>query len=412
MDSIKNRSVILNSLLIIPILIIVVQLQYPPEPNTKTIFDRIERAGYASKSYDVYTKDGYGIRIFRLRNSSSSWEDAAQISTRPIVLLMHGMTTSADCWILESLTHPLAYDLVNSGYDVWLGNTRGNTYGQMHLHMSSYDREFWRFSLHEVGTIDLPHIMDFILTETQADSLHYVGHSQGTTIALILLSTNGEYNRKFKSITMLAPSANLTFVTTPLRYISPIMGRPLYSTFEDWALFRPMIVRKLLGMERCRRVGATSKYCSFFVYNFFGGYSAYINRSMLPEIYDTHPATCSIRQILHYAQIHQSRMFRQYDFGPEGNLLHYNHSIPPEYNLRNLNLRFPIHLFYSRDDQLSALKDVEILAEILGNSSISHFIDLKHFAHIDFIWASNIREVINRPVLTIIRNVEKELEKI
>ncbi|XP_075166249.1 lipase 3-like isoform X2 [Haematobia irritans] len=385
MDRIK-RSAIVKSLLIIPILIIVVQLQYSPEENTKTTTDRVQRAGYKCANYDFYTQDGYGLRIFRIKNTSSSLEESSETSSitkRPVVLLMHGIASSSDSWVLEDLSNPLAYDLLNNGYDVWLGNNRGNTYGQKHLHMSSYDREFWRFSFHE-----------------------------GTTIALVLLSMNTEYNRKFKSITMFSPCANLTFTTSPLRHISLLLGNrsPLHSIFEDLALLRPKIVRQLLGIERCRRVGATSKYCSFLLFNALGGYSAYINKSLLPEIFYTHPEPSSFRQTIHFMQIHNSQMFRQYDFGPKENLLIYNQSTPTEYNLANVNPRWPIHLFYSDYDEIASKKDVEMLAEILGNRSVTHFINLKHFAHMDFIWASNIKEIINRPVLDIIGNVGKKLE--
>ena len=38
-----------------------------------------------------------------------------------------------------------AYILVDKGYDVWLGNVRGNTYSQLHKKWTIKDREFWDF---------------------------------------------------------------------------------------------------------------------------------------------------------------------------------------------------------------------------------------------------------------------------
>ena len=39
----------------------------------------------------------------------------------------------------------LAFLLSNAGYDVWLGDSRGNSYSQKHKTLSSDDRKYWNF---------------------------------------------------------------------------------------------------------------------------------------------------------------------------------------------------------------------------------------------------------------------------
>ncbi|XP_013104060.1 lipase 3 [Stomoxys calcitrans] len=409
------RTIFIVSLLAVPIILVV--LRQPLEESTITTGDRIQNAGYSYESYDIYTEDGYGLTIFRVKNSTSTKAEGDSRSstaspTAPVVLLMHGLSSSSDIWVIEGLSNPLVYDLVNQGYDVWLGNNRGNRYGNRHLNMTSNDRHFWSFSIHEIGTLDLPRIIDFILEHTQQPSLHYVGYSQGTTVGFIMLSMRPEYNHKLKSISMLSPCVIMIHGSSPTRHLARFLGiyTPIHSYIGDSALFRPWIIRKLLGFEMCRSKDANAKICSFIIFKLFGGYSAYLDESLLPDIFNTHPTTASAHQILHLMQFHHTKKFIQYNHGPEVNQKRYNQSTPPEYNLSNINPRFPIHLFYSGYDEYIAPKDIAMLGKIMGNRTREHFIDLENFSHIDFVWASNIKEVINRPLLDIINEAEMVLQ--
>ena len=81
----------------------------------------------------------------------------------------------------------LAYILADKGYDVWMGNTRGNTYSKNHtiLDTCSSCRDFWNFGWQEAGRFDLAGVIDYILNLTGNDGVYYVGHSQGTTEYLV-----------------------------------------------------------------------------------------------------------------------------------------------------------------------------------------------------------------------------------
>ena len=39
----------------------------------------------------------------------------------------------------------LAFIMSDAGYDVWLGNYRGNTYSRRHEHLDPDEYDYWRF---------------------------------------------------------------------------------------------------------------------------------------------------------------------------------------------------------------------------------------------------------------------------
>lgn len=105
-----------------------------------------------------------------------------------------------------------AFILADRGYDVWLGNFRGNRYSRNHTNIDpsgerSERKHFWDFSWHELGMIDLPTMIDYILATTNFEQLQYVGHSQGTTACFVMASERPEYNDKIKMMHALAPVA-------------------------------------------------------------------------------------------------------------------------------------------------------------------------------------------------------------
>lgn len=88
---------------------------------------------------------------------------------------------------------------------MWLGNARGNKFSKKHTTLTPNDDEYWEFSWNEIGTFDLPAFIDHILAKTGQKSLHYVGHSQGTTVLFAMLSVLPEYNEKIRSFHGIAP---------------------------------------------------------------------------------------------------------------------------------------------------------------------------------------------------------------
>lgn len=179
----------------------------------------IVKYGYPFENHTVVTQDGYILEMHRIPHGSFNSK-----AYRPPVLVQHGIASSSADWINNNgPENSLGFLLADRGYDVWLGNERGNTWSKKHIYLDpKRDREkFWDFSYHEIGVYDLPAMIDYILNTTKTNKLMYVGHSQGTTVFFVMASERPEYNNKVKLMTALAPVAYFThFKNTIFKFLS------------------------------------------------------------------------------------------------------------------------------------------------------------------------------------------------
>ena len=136
-------------------------------------YEIIEGKGYIPNEYIVKTKDEYFLTLYRIRS-----RNALAPNDKKVVFLQHGFLDSAHTWISNLANQSLGFILADAGFDVFLGNSRGNTYSRRHAHLDPKDNRFWAFSWDEMAKYDLPSFVNFIVEETGTDKIFYVGHSQ------------------------------------------------------------------------------------------------------------------------------------------------------------------------------------------------------------------------------------------
>lgn len=104
--------------------------------------------GYATEEHNVVTPDGYILKVFRIRGSPSS----PPAEGKPVVFIQHGLLCSSADWLVMGKDRAIPYLLADEGYDIWLGNARGNKFSRKHQYLSPSGREFWDFSWHQIGS--------------------------------------------------------------------------------------------------------------------------------------------------------------------------------------------------------------------------------------------------------------------
>ena len=95
--------------------------------------DIVRNHGFQVDEHDVHTDDGYTLKIFRILGGGSP------------MYIQHGIFDSSDSFIVNDEKSP-AILAAKKGYDVWLGNNRGNKYCLKHDSLSPDEKEFWDFS--------------------------------------------------------------------------------------------------------------------------------------------------------------------------------------------------------------------------------------------------------------------------
>jgi len=54
---------------------------------------------------------------------------------------------SATVWVIHDKNNSPAFNMLENGYDVWLGNNRGTPFSRNHTVLNpDKDSEFWKFS--------------------------------------------------------------------------------------------------------------------------------------------------------------------------------------------------------------------------------------------------------------------------
>lgn len=373
--------------------------KYAEEEDAKrNTTELIRSKGYPCEEYNVVTEDGF---ILGLQRIPHGLRNGPVGSVRPVVFLQHGLLDASSTWVINSAAQSLGFLLADAGFDVWLGNVRGNTYSKRHSKLLEDDQQFWAWSWDQMAKYDLPAMLKFALATTGQPDLSYVGHSQGTLIAFACFSQDPELAKKVKAFVALGPVLKLGHVEGGARFLVGL-APDLQILFELLGLgeFLPNdAVMRFLAETLCR--GSVSRYLCENVIFLLAGYDVQqLNASRLPVYVSHAPAGTSVRNMVHFAQLVKTNKVQMYDFGSdELNRQHYNQPFPPIYNTSAFNV--PTYVYSGERDLLSTPQDVK--AMLLQVRSVVTHRQIPKFSHIDFLWGMQANEIFYKDVIQILQ---------
>lgn len=121
-----------------------------PADAKKTFQEIVDAAGFELEAHHQQTKDGYKLTSFRIpgKKGTKLAKDLSSGKTeKPVVVMWHGLLDSCDLWAMNYANVAPAFTVAAAGYDVWLGNNRGNKYCREHVTLNPDTQPaFWDFS--------------------------------------------------------------------------------------------------------------------------------------------------------------------------------------------------------------------------------------------------------------------------
>ncbi|KAF2107660.1 Alpha/Beta hydrolase protein [Lophiotrema nucula] len=359
--------------------------------NASDFTELCELYGYYAEEHIVQTADGYLLGLHRL-----GWrrgEEDLRVNAGPkggvkkkVVYLHHGLLMNSEVWVcLTERERCLPFELVERGYDVWLGNNRGNKYSKKSVHTAPTSTAFWDFSMDQFAFHDIPDSIDYILRTTHQPSLSYIGFSQGTAQAFATLSIHPTLNDKVDVFIALAPAMSPKGLTTgivdsfvkasPDVLFLAFGRRAILGSATMWQsiLYPPIFVRlidtslKFLFGWTGNNITPQQKLASY------------------PHLY----SFTSTKSVVHWFQIIRNGVFQMYDDEAPNPFYANRDRYYKVAKFPTRNIRTPIVLVYGGSD---SLVDIKVMLKELPRHTIAK--EIPHYEHLDFLWASSVDQLV------------------
>ncbi|KAF2464271.1 alpha/beta-hydrolase [Lindgomyces ingoldianus] len=360
--------------------------------NASDFTELCELYGYYTEEHIVQTGDGYLLGLHRLGWRRGEEDIRVNVGDRKgglkkkVVYLHHGLLMNSEVWVcLTESQRCLPFELVERGYDVWLGNNRGNKYSKKCVHTAPTSTAFWNFSMDQFAFHDIPDSIAYILSTTHQPSLSYIGFSQGTAQAFATLSIHPTLNDKVDVFIALAPAMSpkgltSTIVDSFVKASPDVLflafgRRAILGSATMWeAILYPPIFVRLIDTSLKFLFGWTSK-----------NITPHQKLASYPHLY----SFTSTKSVVHWFQIIRNGVFQMYDDEAPNPITSNRAKYYKVAKFPTKNIKTPIVLVYGGSD---SLVDIDVMLKELPRHTIAK--EIPHYEHLDFLWASSVHELV------------------
>ncbi|KAI0492857.1 hypothetical protein KFK09_027133 [Dendrobium nobile] len=368
--------------------------------DARTCQDVITELGYPYEAIRVVTSDGYVLLLERIPRRDS----------QKVVYLQHGILDSSMGWVSNDVVGSPAFAAYDQGYDVFLGNLRGLV-SREHVDKNISSRMYWKYSINEHGTKDIPAVMDKIheikIAELKLSShlnsedfsygqqpyqLGVICHSLGGAVMLmyiIMRRIEGKPHR-LSRMTLLSPAGfheNSNLVFTMAEYLILLLGpviAPLVPGLYIPTRFFRMLFNKLArDFHNYPALGGLVQTLMSYVVG--GDSSDWVGVLGLPHYNMDDMPGVSLRVAIHLAQIKRAKRFIMYDYGSEAaNMEAYGSPEPLDLGHYYHLIDVPVDLVAGRKDQVIRPSMVRKHYRLMKREGVDVSYNEFEYAHLDF----------------------------
>lgn len=376
--------------------------------------------GYIIREYVVTTRDDYLLVVHKLEKHESCRRPTNRSVNAGIAYFHHGLLTNSELFLLGSEKDKnLPYLLVDLGYEVWLGNNRGNKYSRKHLKLSVADKKYWNFSLDEFALYDIPDTIKYIKNYYSTDrKITYIGFSQGCSQLFAALSLNPHLNDDIGLFVGLSPA----IVPRDLNHVilKAIVDQTandnsfLYNLFGERAILPSVAFWCwLMGPQLYQIV------VDYSLKFLFGWNSKNISEEQKRVGYRHMFSNSSVKSIIHWFQIISARRFQMFDetcdIGLSG-LAQFSHDlklttsrVAPFPIAHHLDV--PMVLVYGDSDILVDIENTKLII-VSHNGKMAEklleTIKCPGYEHMDTLWGNNVYNDVFEKVIEYLERERQE----
>ncbi|XP_020867085.1 lipase member M isoform X2 [Arabidopsis lyrata subsp. lyrata] len=367
--------------------------------DTRTCQDVITELGYPYEAIRVVTSDGYGLLLERIPRRDA----------RKAVYLQHGVMDSSMGWVSNGVVGSPAFAAYDQGYDVFLGNFRGLV-SRDHVNKNISSKDFWRYSINEHATEDIPAMikkiheiktselklyqptMEEVVNEEQPYKLCVISHSLGGAAVLMYVITRKieEKPHRLSRLILLSPAgfhddSNMCFTLMEYTFLllGPVLSRIVPAFYIPTKFFRMLLNKLARDFHNYPAVGGLVQTLMSYVVG--GDSSNWVGVMGLPHYNMNDMPGISFRVAQHLAQIKHSGKFKMFDYGSSSaNMEVYGSPEPLDLGEFYGLIDVPVDLVAGKKDKVIRPSMVRKHYRVMRDSGVDVSYNEFEYAHLDF----------------------------